>query len=347
VKANFQTDAAVDSRASDVRPQGTLLINRTDVRQLLTFEDYLKGVEEAFRLYAQGQALKPGIIHVDSIEGEFHIKAGGLELKRRYFGLKVNGGFFQNKKRFGVSNIQGLIMLCDGETGYPLAVMDSRDITTYRTGAATAVAAKYLARPESSVATICGCGNQGRIQLKALASVLPIKESYALSRNQATADAFARDLSEELRIRVTPSNDFESAIRNSDVLVTCTPARRFFVSKGWVGAGSFVAAIGADSPGKQELDPALLMANKVVVDILEQCSSVGELQHAVKLGLPRESVYAELGEIIIGRKLGRVSREEIIIFDSTGTAIQDVAMAVAAFQKAVSMKRGTPFDFQA
>lgn len=119
------------------------------------------------------------------------------------------------------------------------------------------------------------------------------------------------------------------------------------MSKRWIKAGSFVAAVGADSPDKQELDPALLMANKVVVDILEQCATVGELHHAINQGLRKDAAYAELGEIIVGRKPGRVSREEIIIFDSTGTAIQDVAMAAAAFEKAVSTKLGSIFDFQA
>lgn len=132
-----------------MKPNATLLITRTDIGRLLTFDDYFCNIEEAFRFHALGKVLKPAMLHIDSINGEFHVKAGGLELKRRYFGLKMNGGFFQNKTRFGMSNIQGLILLCDGENGYPLAVIDSRDITANRTGAATAVAAKYLARPES------------------------------------------------------------------------------------------------------------------------------------------------------------------------------------------------------
>src|ERR1051326_1064849 len=135
---------------------GTLLLSRSDVRSLLRFEECIDVVENAFRQYAEGKALKPALMHVDSVDGEFHVKAGGLELSRRYFALKSNGGFFQNMARFGMPNIQGIILLCDGTKGYPLAIMDSTEITIKRTGAAAAIAAKYLARKDSSIVTICG-----------------------------------------------------------------------------------------------------------------------------------------------------------------------------------------------
>jgi alanine dehydrogenase len=145
---------------------GTLLLTRGEIRALMPFEVYVEDVEQAYRLYAEGKTPKPGLMHVDSVDGEFHIKAGGLELGKRFFALKVNGGFFHNTERFGMPNIQGAILLCDGENGYPLAIMDSTEITMKRTGAAAAVAAKYLARPESAIVTICGCGTQGRVELK-------------------------------------------------------------------------------------------------------------------------------------------------------------------------------------
>jgi alanine dehydrogenase len=125
----------------------SLLLTRSDVSSLLKFEEYVTVVEQAFALHAAGKTAKPGLLRVELPEGEFHIKAGELKLRKQYFALKVNGGFFHNAERFGMPNIQGVIVLFDGDNGYPLAVMDSREITGKRTGAATAVAAKYLASP--------------------------------------------------------------------------------------------------------------------------------------------------------------------------------------------------------
>jgi hypothetical protein len=134
---------------------GTLLLSRRGVAELLTVDECLGAVEQAFKLYGDGAVPKPGILSAHCPDGAFHIKAGLLSLERPYFVVKTNGNFFQNSKRFGLPNIQGIILLCDAETGSPLALMDSIEITIRRTGAATAIAAKYLSRPESKTMTIC------------------------------------------------------------------------------------------------------------------------------------------------------------------------------------------------
>jgi ornithine cyclodeaminase/alanine dehydrogenase-like protein (mu-crystallin family) len=238
--------------------------------------------------------------------------------------------------KVGLPTIQGIIALYDGENGYPLALMDSIEITILRTGAATAVAARYLARPDSKIATICGCGVQGRIQLKSLAQVLQLEKVYAYDQDEARTRGFVREMSEELRMEVIPVIDLSSALRDSDVCVTSTSSRRPYLMREHVRAGTFVAAVGADNPIKQELDPGLLVSNKVVVDVLEQCASIGELHHAIKEGVIKKSeVYAELGELVAGRKPGRTSSDEIIIFDSTGTALQDVAAASIVYERAL------------
>jgi alanine dehydrogenase len=330
-----------------MKQAGTLLLNRSVINSLLTLPDYINIVEQAFRLYAEKKTLALGLLHIGARNGEFHIKAGGLQLSKTYFGLKVNGGFFQNAKVFGMPNIQGLIILCDGENGYPLAIMDSIDITVKRTGAITAVAAKYLARPNSRTATICGCGTQGRIQLKYLQQILPLKKVYAYSRDEKESNQFAVEMSEELGIAVTAVPDLKMSVRESDVCVTCTPSREYYLKKDDVASGTFIAAIGADSPDKQELEPELMVSNKIVVDILKQCAEVGELHHAINKGLVSEKdVHAELGDIIAGHKPGRTSDEEIIVFDSTGTALQDVAVASAIYEKAINEGQGTFFNFQ-
>ena len=321
---------------------GTLFLTRSDVVSLLSFGDYVPVVENAFRAHAEGKSLQPSLMHVETHDGEFHIKAGGLNMDERlWFALKANGGFFQNKTRYNMPNIQGLILLCDAENGYPVAVMDSIEITIRRTGAATAVAAKYLARPDSEVATIGGCGNQGRIQLQALMHVLPIRVVHAYSPDVPEMHAFARDMSELWGIDVRSVDDLDAALGQSDVCVTCTPSRKAFVPAGAIRKGTFVAGVGADSPAKQELDPRLFVGNKVVGDLLDQCVAVGEIHHAIEAGLlTRADLHGEIGEIIAGQKVGRASTDEITIYDSTGTALQDVAAAVAVYHAAVAAGRG-------
>lgn len=326
--------------------KGTLLLSRSDVASLLNLTDYTEMVENAFRAYAMGETLSLGLLHVDTPDGEFHIKTGGITDPRVYCGLKMNGGFFQNQSRFGLPNIQGTIALFDGENGYPLAFMDSIEITINRTGATTAVAAKYLARPDSHIATICGCGNQGRIQLRFLKEVLPIDTAFAFDLQEGVAESFSAEMGDDLGITVKPVTDLAAAVGASDVCVTCTPSKEFFLEHEWVPAGAFVAAVGADSPGKQEIDPRLMASSTVVVDILEQCADVGELHHAIVAGLmDGDDVHAELGEIIAEQRPGRSSDGEIIIFDATGTGLQDAAGAAAAYERAIKGGIGSFFDF--
>jgi alanine dehydrogenase len=320
-----------------------LLLKRSEISELMRLADYIDVVEEAFRLFAEGKTLTPGLLHVNTPEGEFHIKAGGLSLDRTYFGLKANGGFFQNRARFGLPNIQGLILLFDAGNGTPLAVMDSVEITIQRTGAATAVAARYLAKKDTQQATICGCGTQGRIQLRSIRQVLPdLQKVFAFDQDVDLARQYAQEMSVELGVKVTAETDLAKAARASQCIVTCTPSRQAFLHVQDVMPGTFVAAIGADSPEKQEIDPALMAGNKVVVDVLEQCKHVGELHHALAAGTIRaEEVHAELGEVIAGMKPGRTSAQEIILYDATGTALQDAAAAAAVYQRAMDRGVGT------
>lgn len=325
-----------------MKPDTTLLLKRHEIAALLNIEECMGAVEQAFKLYAEGKTTAPGLLGIPARDGGFHIKAGMLELGRTYFAAKTNANFPQNMRRFGLPLIQGTIVLCDGENGYPLALMDSMEITIIRTGAATGVAAKYLARTDAHVATICGCGNQGRISLRAIAKVRDLSRAYAWDIDQSQARRFADELSRELNIEVGPVEDLAGAVRESDICVTCTPSREYFIKREYVSPGTFIAAVGADSEDKQELDPALIRSNKVVVDVLEQCASIGELHHALKDGLlTKQDVHAELGEVVTGKESGRTSEEEIIIFDSTGTALQDVAAAAIVYERALSTSKGS------
>lgn len=328
-----------------------LLLNRSDIAALLTLDDCIHVVESAFAAHARGQALAPGLLHTDADGGEFHLKAGGLRdpaTGRTYFAAKINGGFFQNRARHDLPNIQGLIVLYDGANGVPLAVTESGLITMLRTGAATAVAAKHLARAGASTATICGVGTQGLVQLRALARVLPLRTVHAWSRDAARAQAFAAAMSRELGIDVRAASDLGAATRASEVIVTCTPARKWLLGRDHVAPGTLIAAVGADSPDKQEIEPALVAAAAVVPDLLEQSAHVGDLHHAIAAGLMTAGdIRAELGAIVAGLAPGRRNADEIVLFDSTGTALQDVAAAAAAYERAIATGRGTRFAFSA
>ena len=181
--------------------------------------------------------------------------------------------------------------------------------------------------------------------MRALAEVLRLERAYAFDSDGARAADFAREMSRELRVEVEPAGDLPAASGASDVCVTCTPSRLPILMRGDVRPGTFVAAVGADNPTKQEIDPALMQSSKIVVDILEQCATIGDLRHALEAGaVTRADVHAELGEIVAGRKDGRTSAEETIVFDSTGTALQDVAAAALVYERALRSGIGLRLD---
>jgi alanine dehydrogenase len=326
-----------------MKPGATLLLTRRDVAELLDLDECIGAVEGAFRRRGEGKVAPAGILGFPAEGGGFHIKAAGLD---PYFAAKINGNFSRNRERFGLPAIQGIILLCDAGNGYPLAVLDSIEITIRRTGAATAVAAKYLAREDARVVTVCGCGNQGRVQLDALARVRRLERAYAFDTDSARSEEFASGMSRELGIPVEAVPQPGAAVRRSDIAVTCTPSRKPFLAPEDVRPGTFVAAVGADSEDKQELDPRILARGTVVVDSLDQCAEIGELHHALADGVMRRSdVHAELSDIAAGTRPGRSRSDEIIIFDSTGTALQDAAAAAIVYEKASRTGAGVSIDF--
>lgn len=313
----------------------TLILSRSEIAELLSFDDYIEAVSNALKLHAEDQTIQPGLLHADAERGEFHIKTGGFKGEKPVFGLKANGGFFENPQSHDLPSILGVIYLADGDNGKPLAIVDSIEISINRTAAATAVAAKYLANSDSEVATVCGYGTQAIVQLKGLKSVLPIRQVYVHGRNSEKVYSFCKHAASELDMEVIPAPTLEEALEQSQVCVTCTPSTEYFIADQFVKPGTFIAAVGADSPGKQELEPKLLTRSKVYADIMEQSVRVGEAQHPINEGLMKaEDLAGELGAVIAGQIPGRVDAKEITIFDSTGTALQDVAVAFKAYEKA-------------
>ena len=320
---------------------GVVFLSASDVRTLLTLDECSAAVELAFRLHGEGMTIPPSVLAVHVPGGGFHIKAGALSLSRNYFAAKVNANFPENPFRFGLPTIQGMIILCDADNGSPLALLESGEVTALRTAAATAVAAKYLARPDSRVLTICGCGTQARAQLAALARIVALDAVFAYDKNQQQAADFVRDLATDL-LPITAVAEPSISVRKSDMCITCTTSRAPLISESEIRPGIFIAAVGADNPQKQEIDPALMASSKVVCDVIEQCAVMGDLHHALSAGnMRKDDVHGELGEIVAGRRPGRESAEEVIVFDSTGMALQDVAASALVYEKAIREQAGT------
>ena len=313
----------------------TILISRGQVAEILPLDVCIDAVEKAFRLLGEGKVARPETLGLHVADGGFHVKAGAAALEREWFAAKINANFPGNPARFGLPTIQGLVFLFDAENGRPLALLDSAELTALRTAAATAVAAKHLARPDSTTATIVGCGRQAKAQIRALRRVLPLGRAFALDADRSRAESYALEMTSELSLEVTPVADLRAALSETDVLVTCTPSRTAFVLRTDVRPGLFIAAVGADSEDKQEIEEALMAASAVVVDLLPQAALIGDLHHAIARGHMRaEDVRAELGAVVAGRAPGRTSRNEITIFDSTGIALQDLVAAVAVYERA-------------
>lgn len=326
----------------------TLVLTRRDVARLLDMKDCIAAVEDAFARHAAGATIAPGVLGSHVSGGGFHVKTAGLTGDAHVFAAKVNANFPGNPISRGLPTIQGVIILFDADTGQPLAVLDSIEITSVRTAAATAVAARHLARADAGVVTICGCGEQGRSQLRALCAVRTIRTALAFDTDAERAAHYAAEMTRALGIEVVAIEDWAAATRRSDIVVTCTTARRWFLGRDDVPPGCFVAAVGADNPEKQELEPALLAASTVVVDLLEQCAAMGDLHHAIVAGvMTPDSVHAELAEIVSGQKRGRRSAEEITVFDSTGTALQDVAATWMVYRRAIVEGCGIRVDLGA
>jgi ornithine cyclodeaminase/alanine dehydrogenase-like protein (mu-crystallin family) len=318
-----------------------MAIGAEDVDALLDVAGCVEAVEDVFRAWGAGEVEPPKVLGVHVEGGGFHIKAGVLRRgSKSYFAAKANGNFPGNPAR-GLPSIQGLIVLADAADGTPLALLDSIRITELRTAAATAVAARWLAREGASSVTLIGCGAQAASQLRALAHVCALGEVQLVDLDHERAVALAERIRGELGVPVRVETDLAAAVRRADVTVACTTSKAAFLTDAMVPAGAFVAAVGADNPEKHEIHPSLLANARVVVDSLDQCAAIGDLHHALASGaMDRGSVHAELGAVVAGRAPGRTDPSERFVFDSTGTALQDVAAAAIVYERAVASGRG-------
>jgi alanine dehydrogenase len=314
--------------------------------QVLDMDLALAAVEEAFRAYGEGRVNMPPKAYLTLAQGDFRAMYGEIFLARDHIcGLKWVNVHPGNPAR-GLLTVMAKILLNDPDTGLELADLDGTYITDFRTGAAGGVAARYLARSDATRLGLIGAGAQARTQVAAILKVRPIQEIVVYDRHLTCSRPFAEKAAARYGIAVRPTENPAEAVVDMDIVVTTTPSRTPVVKREWVSPGTHINAIGADAAGKQELDPAILTGGKVVVDDWAQASHSGEINVALARNeLTQGQIYGSLGEIVAGKKPGRVAPEEITVFDSTGLIIQDLALGQAVYQRARERGLGEEKDF--
>ncbi len=306
----------------------TIVLDNRAVRDLLDLPGVIRGVEQAFCDWALGRATMPPKAYITVGCGDFRAMPASIP---GVAGVKWVNVHPDNPAR-GLPTVMAVWVHSDPETGYPLAVMDATEITASRTAAAAAIASRHLARPDSHVLGIIGAGRQAYTQVEAHAHLFRLSEVRVYDRSGAAAGRLARAFP-ALNPRVVSLEEAAAA----DIVCTLTPSRRPFLKREMVGPGTHINAVGADAEGKQELEPALLNGAMVVVDDIRQATAAGEINVPVSRGLfSPESVYGTLGEIVAGLKPGRQDPQIITIFDSTGVAIQDAAVAKLVYERALA-----------
>lgn len=308
------------------------VLGADDLSQALPMRECVEAMTLAFR--DSGAAVRSFVGGVAATDGKFHLKAALRTGERALFAAKINANFPGNPAR-GMPTIQGILMLFDASDGRPLALMDSGSLTAIRTAAATAVAARFLAPAEASTLAIVGCGAQALQHARAIAVVREVNLIRAFDRDRAAAERFARAARDELGVDVRVCDELRGATLGADIVVTLTSSRRAFLGEADVRAGAFVAGVGADSPDKSELEPALLAGARIVVDDLEQCAEMGDLHHAIASGLvSRSDVIGTLADVAADPERYRASDDRVTVFDSTGIPIEDVVAAGLALERA-------------
>jgi alanine dehydrogenase len=312
-----------------------LLLNDQTIRKALSIEDVIQLVEFAFAEDARGHVKTLPVLKecLPANAGTWVIKAGHLELSqtedpptRDVIGLKL-GGYCPANMGKGLPNHNAAIMLTDPITGRPCAVLAANVITTLRTAAGGAIAARWLCGERADRVAVLGAGDQAHAQLEAWMAVHPVNAVKVWARNRERRDEYAA-FWRARGVDARACDTAEQAVREVGLIITATAAREPILRLEWVEPGTHINAVGADSVGKQELHEDLVSHATLFADKREQSIRIGEMQRPLKLRLVEEShVRAELGEVCAGIKPGRTSESEITIFDSTGVSFQDLVVA--------------------
>ncbi len=326
-----------------------LFLKRKEIESLISMNEVLNVVEQAFREKGLKRVQMPPKLYLF-----YHKYNGDLRAMPSYLealdisAVKIVNSHPNNMKLYNLPTVMATIILIDPRNGAPLSIMEGSWITAMRTGAASGIASKYLARKDSHKLGLIGAGAQAETQILAISSILNIKEVYIYDKDKEKMEKFILKYIEKYgkKIIINPVDKPEEAVKNMDIVVTATPSREPIVKKDWISSGMHINSIGADAPGKEELDPEILKISKIVVDDIDQAAHGGEINVPLSKGIiSLKNVYAELGEIVAGFKFGRESIEEITVFCSTGLAIQDAVTAKLVYDKALEKNVGQWIDF--
>jgi alanine dehydrogenase len=319
------------------RNRKTLILSRTDMMGLLTPAEYIGCVEQAYRMHGLGRyVMEPkGHIVLDRYPGEWEAMPSYIEEPEaaacKWVSIREH-----NRERFDLPTVFSILIYTHPETGFPLAICDGSFHTIMRTGAAAAVSARWMARPDSTTLAIVGAGHMAEGTLATCNEVFTWQDVRVWSRTQRTLDRFlAAEQPKYPHLRIRGSTSLEEVVRGADVVVTVTPARAPIVMNDWIGPGTHVAALGADKSGDQELDPKILQRARIFVDDIRQCRTDGEINVPLAQRLIEErDIVGEIGQVIVGKTPGRTSPAQVTLFDSTGIALQDSATVPLEYERA-------------
>jgi len=299
------------------------VLDRQAVRELLDMGEVIAAVEQAFRDLGQGRATLPPKSYVAVPDGDFRAMPAALPGAAGLKWVNVHPG---NTAR-GLPAVMGVMVYNDPATGYPLAILDATDLTAFRTAA---IASKYLARRDTRTLGIVGAGRQAYSQIEAHRRLFDITSVLVYDLKPDSVKKLAAAFP-GLPVTASPLE----AAAGADILCTLTPSRQPYLKRAWLRPGTHVNAVGADAEGKEELEPAVLTGARVVVDDVTQASAAGEINVPVAQGLfSQEDIYATLAELVTGAKPGREDDGGLTVFDATGVAIEDVAVASVLYEKA-------------
>lgn len=306
----------------------------------------VKTIEKAFHQFAIGKMRMPSKVYLDLPEygGDFRAMPAYSATDHMASVKWVNS--HPGNARKGIPSVMASIILNDAKTALPLAIMDATRLTGIRTGAAGGVAAKYLSSKNASIAAFVGAGTQARFQAEALLTVRKIKEIRFYDPSKRSQNEFQTWLSSIFEGKIIQCADAGSCVKNAHIITTTTPGKGPVISLKDVSPGTHINAIGADAPGKQELNPDILKKSRIIIDETEQATHSGEINVPIaKRIIKPSSIAGTLGSVISGDCRGRTSDGEITLFDSTGLAIQDLASATSVYRKAKKEGAGKEFAF--
>jgi len=309
-----------------------IILSRAEIETLVDFDAGLHAVGQAYIAASQGKATIPpvGYIAFPQADGDCHIKYGHIA-GDPIFVVKIASGFYRNPS-IGLSTSSGVMLALSATTGQLEAILlDEGFLTDLRTGLGGAIATRALCRPDARRVAIIGSGIQAGIQIRCLHRAMKDRSlTFTLwARSDAKVAVVADALAKE-GIAVETTGDLESLCRSADIIITTTPAREPLILSDWIRSGTHITAIGADAPGKQELETQLVVrADRRISDRLEQSLAHGEFSTAFEAGLIASESCRELGEVLDGTAKGRQNEHEITVADLTGIAAQDIAITRA------------------